>query len=82
LFVIISEKTLFSIIKENSNNDLPASAQRPYGDSTAVDFIYGGFGLAFIESTPYIAVRPLRCPPKNCYGFLPELFSSWHITLL
>jgi len=73
---------LFSIIKEKSNNDLTASAQSPYGDSTAVDLIYARFGVVFIESTPYIAVSSLRCPPNNCYGFLSELFSSWHKTLL
>jgi len=52
-----------------SNNNLPASAQTPYGDSTAVDFIYARFGVAFIESTPNIAVSVLCCPPDDCYGF-------------
>jgi len=28
----------------------------PHGDSTAVAFIYGDFGLAIFESTPHIAV--------------------------
>jgi len=37
----------------------------PHGDSTAVAFIYGDFGLAIFESTPHIAVRACLWPP--CY---------------
>jgi len=42
-----------------------ASWRSPHGDSMAVEFIYGDFGLAFLESTPYIAVRAVPCPPCN-----------------
>jgi hypothetical protein len=46
-------------------NPLKASWRNPHGDSMAVAFIYGRFGVAFCESTPYIAVRVLPCPPKT-----------------
>jgi hypothetical protein len=36
-----------------------AAAQTLAEDSTVVAFIYGGFGLAFIESTPYVLVKCL-----------------------
>jgi hypothetical protein len=56
----------------NPHNPLKASWLNPHGDSMAVDFIYGRFGVALIESTPYIAVRVLPCTPKTVISFCNE----------